>query len=165
MSQMGLDLRVFPRGVETPWPVLVNVGAQIDGLINMRKLGGRAWDLRLGAGLLPRLSERTHLMFGGSASHGAWRYRLVLPQSLIHNETDNFLGGNLQIVRKETRVEGLLGIAFPLFWRLRAFVTLEPFAIVDHGGLGGECDFCVKDLTVTAFEASWGLAFQFGWVM
>lgn len=165
MSQMGLDLRVFPRGVEVPWPVLLSLGAQIDGLINMRQLGGRAWDLRLGVGLLPRLSARTHLMLGTSASHGAWRYRLVLPQPLIRNETDSFLGGDLQIVRKETRVEGLIGIAFPLFWRMRAFVTLEPFAIVDHGGLGGECELCVKDLVVTSFEASWGLAFQFGWVL
>lgn len=164
-SQVGLDLRVFPRGLEVTWPALLSLGVQTDGLGNAARLGGTAWDLRIGAALLPRLSERTHLMLGASAGYGNWRFRLALPQVLVRNEVDNVMGGDLQIVRRETRAEALLGIAFPMGWRWRAFVTLEPFAIVDHGRLGGECGYCVKDLIVTSFEASWGVAFQLGWVL
>lgn len=164
-SQVGIDLRIFPRGLEVKWPVLLSLGAQTDGLGNAAMLGGTAWNVRVGAGLLPRLSERAHLMLGASGSYGSWRFRLALPQSLMRNETDNFLNGDLQIVRRELRAEGMLGIVFPVGWRWRAFATLEPFTIVDHGGLGSGCGFCVKDLTVTSFTASWGLAFQLGWVL
>jgi hypothetical protein len=164
-SQVGADLRLFPRGLEVKWPVLLSLGVQTDGVGNAAMLGGTAWNVRVAAALLPRLGERAQLMLGASSSYGAWRFRLVLPQSLVRNETDNFFNGGLHIVRREMRAEALLGVAFPMGWRWRAFVTVEPFAIVDHGGLRGECNYCVKDLTVTSFEASWGLAFQLGWVL
>ncbi len=163
---MGLAVHYLPLGLLTEAPVAFTLGCQTDGPLGAGMAGhpGFAWELRAGASMHPRLSKRAQVMLGAGASYGPRRFSLVSPTPIARNEVDNFFGSEIGILRPELRAEGLLGVVLPLSQHSRVILSLQPFYVVHAGAAKSACTFCIEGMTLTSFEASWGFAFQVGWI-
>ena len=73
--------------------------------------------------------------------------------------------GLLRVLRREGRLEGVIGVSFALS-KLRTALAVQPFYVVAKGAISTlPCGFCLDRLRVDSFDASWGATFTLTWLV
>jgi len=64
----------------------------------------------------------------------------------------------LAILRSETRLEGGLGFAVRIAWRIGLQVMLMPYVVLADGSPQVECLNCAESATLVSFQQRWGFS-------
>jgi hypothetical protein len=162
----GLELRMLPRGSQVDSPVVVAVGAQLDGpALLSRRTDTAIWDVRTQVSVHPRI-HGVEMMLGAGLSAGRQKHDLYRPEGPLAHYSDLQLGPLLmRTSRREGRIEGVIGVSFPL-GSSRIALTVQPFYVVAQGAVSTmECKDCGDGLHVDSLDASWGAAFTLTWLV
>jgi hypothetical protein len=156
----GLEVRMLPLGTHVDTPVVVAVGAQLDGPARILGLtDATIWDVRAQLSVHPKL-HGVQAILGAGFSAGRQAHDLVMPDELAHGPDAGFAAPVvLRALRREGRLEGVIGLSFPV-WGGRIALAVQPFYVVAQGAVSTTpCGYCFDQLRVDSLDASWGAAF------
>jgi hypothetical protein len=156
----GLDLHYLPSGADGEAPVVLTMGAQASTPWVARRWPAFAWDTRAEVSVHPRLG-RWQGMLGAGISEGRRKHVLEVPDGpLASYGVDRPWPVALHVARRETRIEGLIGVSVRVR-RLTLALAVQPFYTLAAGrAVAAYCDnSCEDGLRLESFEATWGAAF------
>src|SRR5262249_24504881 len=135
--------------------VVVAVGAQLDApALLSRRTDTAIWDVRAQVSVHPRI-HGVEMMLGAGLSAGRQKHDLYRPEGPLAHYSDLQWGPLLlRTSRREGRLEGVVGVSFPL-GRSRIALAVQPFYVVAQGAVSTmECKDCSDGLHVDSLDAS-----------
>ncbi len=103
---------------------------------------------------------RWQLLGAIGLSAGTRRHGVDASSFMPSESIDRILGAEntLAIQRSELRLEGGIGFAVPLFWRIALQATLMPYVVLADGSPRFECLNCAEAATLVSFRQQWGFS-------
>jgi len=103
---------------------------------------------------------RSQLPGAIGVSAGYRRHGVDASSFMPSESIDRILGAEntLAIRRSELRLEGGVGVAVPLFWRIGLQVMLMPYVVLADGAAQFECLNCAESATLVSFRQQWGFS-------